>query len=118
MVEILVDALIVETLKMKYNLDLYLILWYDLKKLLCQEELNPRVRCAFGNVLNKNLMAESIVNDQPTSKTVTRSRSSEQQESIVSPRDNTGLQRLLEGGHIRDGHRNRNFLATLACKDY
>ena len=24
---------------------------YDLKKLLWQDELNPRVRCAFGNVL-------------------------------------------------------------------
>ena len=26
------------------------MLWYDLKKLLWQDELNPRVRCAFGNV--------------------------------------------------------------------
>ena len=25
-------------------------LWYDLRKLLWQDELNPRVRCAFGNV--------------------------------------------------------------------
>ena len=25
-------------------------MWYDLKKLLWQDELNPRVRCAFGNV--------------------------------------------------------------------
>ena len=31
---------------MKYDQDL----WYDLKKLLWQDELNPRVRCAFGNV--------------------------------------------------------------------
>ena len=30
--------------------DLCLNLWYDLKRLLCQDELNPRVRCAFGNV--------------------------------------------------------------------
>ena len=30
--------------------DLCLNLWYDLKKLLWQDELNPRVRCAFGNV--------------------------------------------------------------------
>ena len=27
-------------------------MWYDLKKLLWQDELNPRVCCAFGNVLN------------------------------------------------------------------
>ena len=37
------------------------VLWYDLKKLLWQDELNPRVRCAFGNVfemwlhLNKSM---------------------------------------------------------------
>ena len=30
--------------------DLCLNLWYDLKRLLWQDELNPRVRCAFGNV--------------------------------------------------------------------
>ena len=30
--------------------DLCLRLWYDLKRLLWQDELNPRVRCAFGNV--------------------------------------------------------------------
>ena len=35
---------------MKCNQDLCLNLWYDLKKLLWQDELNPRVRCAFGNV--------------------------------------------------------------------
>ena len=28
-----------------------LVLWYDFKKLLWQDELKPRVRCAFGNVL-------------------------------------------------------------------
>ena len=37
-------------LKMKCAQDLCLNLWYDLKKLLWQDELNPRVRCAFGNV--------------------------------------------------------------------
>ena len=37
-------------LKMKFDQDLCLNLWYDLKKLLLQDELNPRVRCAFGNV--------------------------------------------------------------------
>ena len=30
--------------------DLCLNLWHDLEKLLWQDELNPRVRCAFGNV--------------------------------------------------------------------
>ena len=39
----------VEILKM-FDQDLCLNLWYDLKKLLWQDELNPRVRCAFGNV--------------------------------------------------------------------
>ena len=37
---------------MKCDQDLCLNFWYDLKKLLWQDELNPRVRCAFGNVLN------------------------------------------------------------------
>ena len=32
---------------------LYLDLWYDLKKLLWEYKLNPRVRCAFGNVWEK-----------------------------------------------------------------
>ena len=41
---------LVEILKMKFDQDLCLNLWYDLKKLLWQDELNPRVRCAFGNV--------------------------------------------------------------------
>ena len=35
---------------MKCDQDLCLSLRYDLKKLLWQDELNPRVRCAFGNV--------------------------------------------------------------------
>ena len=35
---------------MKCDQDLCLNLWYDFKKLLWQDELNPRVRCAFGNV--------------------------------------------------------------------
>ena len=35
---------------MKCDQDLCLNLCYDLKKLLWQDELNPRVRCAFGNV--------------------------------------------------------------------
>ena len=36
--------------KMKSDKDLFENLWYDLKKLLWWPELNPRVRCAFGNV--------------------------------------------------------------------
>ena len=35
---------------MKFDKDLCLN--FDLKKLLWQDELNPRVRCAFGNVSN------------------------------------------------------------------
>ena len=35
---------------MKCDQDLCLNLWYDLQKLLWQDERNPRVRCAFGNV--------------------------------------------------------------------
>ena len=35
---------------MKSDQDLFENLWYDLRKLLWQPELNPRVRCAFGNV--------------------------------------------------------------------
>ena len=38
-------------MKIKFDQNLFQILWYDLKKLLWQDELNPRVRCAFGNVL-------------------------------------------------------------------
>ena len=30
-------------------------LWCDLKKLLWQDELNPRVRCAFGNVFHNRI---------------------------------------------------------------
>ena len=41
---------LVENLKMKSYQDLCLNLWYDFKKLLWQDELNPRVRYAFGNV--------------------------------------------------------------------
>ena len=40
---------LVEIMKMKSNQDLFENLWYDLKKLLWWAELNPRVRCAFGN---------------------------------------------------------------------
>ena len=47
----LVDAYcLVEILKMKCDQDLCFNLQYDLKNLLWQDELNPRVRCAFGNV--------------------------------------------------------------------
>ena len=35
---------------MKCDQDLCLNFWYDFKKLLWQDELNPRVRSAFGNV--------------------------------------------------------------------
>ena len=35
---------------MKCDQDLSLNLRYDLKNLLWQDELSPRVRCAFGNV--------------------------------------------------------------------
>ena len=48
---ILISWCLVVILKMKCDQDLCLTLWYDLKKLLWQDELNPRVRCAFGNVL-------------------------------------------------------------------
>ena len=37
---------------MKSDQDLCLNLRYDLKNLLWQDELNPRVRCAFGNVFS------------------------------------------------------------------
>ena len=46
---------LVEILKMKCDQDLCLNLWYDLKKLLWQDEFNPRVRCAFGNVFFTHL---------------------------------------------------------------
>ena len=35
---------------MECDQDLCLNFWYDFKKSLWQDELNPRVRCAFGNV--------------------------------------------------------------------
>ena len=35
---------------MKCDQDLCLNFWYDLRMLLWQDDLNPRVRCAFGNV--------------------------------------------------------------------
>ena len=38
---------------MKFDQDLF-NLWCDLKKLLWQDELNPRVRFAFGNVFQEN----------------------------------------------------------------
>ena len=41
---------LVEILKKKFDQDLCLNFWYDFKKLYWQDELNPRVRCAFGNV--------------------------------------------------------------------
>ena len=50
---------------MKCDQDLFLNLWYDLKKLLLQDELNPRVRSAFGNVsiffdkIEKNIPASN-----------------------------------------------------------
>ena len=43
---------LVEILKMKCDQDLCLNFWYDFKMLLWQDELNPRVRCAFGNVFD------------------------------------------------------------------
>ena len=42
---------LVEIMKMKYDQDFFQNLWYDLKKFLWLPELNSRVRCAFGNVL-------------------------------------------------------------------
>ena len=40
---------------MECDQELFLNLCYDLKKLLWQDELNPRVRGAFGNVLSLSL---------------------------------------------------------------
>ena len=45
---------------MKFDQDLCLNLWYDFKKLLWQDELNPRVRCAFGNVCIKSSLEEHV----------------------------------------------------------
>ena len=58
---------LVEILKMKCDQDLCLNFWYDLKKLLWQDELNPRVRCAFGNVLNLPEPATNITAGDVTS---------------------------------------------------
>jgi len=44
---------LVEILKMKFDQDLYLNLWY---------ELNPRVRCAFGNVWFWRLLRVALCN--------------------------------------------------------
>jgi hypothetical protein len=41
---------------MKFDQDLCLNLLYDFKKSLWQDELNPRVRCAFGNVSSFRLL--------------------------------------------------------------
>ena len=43
---------LIDILKMKFEQDLCLNLWYDLKKLFWWDELKPRVRCAFGNVFS------------------------------------------------------------------
>ena len=40
---------------MKCDQDLCFNLRYDLKNLLWQDELNPRVRCAFGNVYQRHV---------------------------------------------------------------
>ena len=49
----------------KMGCDLCLNLWYDLKRLLWQDELNPRVRCAFGNVLLLLLLKSKVKRLQP-----------------------------------------------------
>ena len=46
---------LVEILKMKFDQDLCLNLWYDFKNSLWQDELNPRIRCALGNVWKLSL---------------------------------------------------------------
>ena len=51
---------LVEIMKIKSNQDLFENLWYDLKKLLWRAELNPRVRCAFGNVFTHFLFCNWI----------------------------------------------------------
>ena len=40
----------VEIMKKKYDQDLFLNLWCDPLGYFAEDELNPRVRCAFGNV--------------------------------------------------------------------
>ena len=42
---------------MKCDQDLCLNLCYDLNKLLWQDGLNPRVRCAFGNVFSDEVVS-------------------------------------------------------------
>ena len=49
---------LVEILKMKCDQDLL----HDLKKLLWQDELNPRVRCAFGNVFTPSYVQQDDSN--------------------------------------------------------
>ena len=51
---------LVEILKMKCDQDLCLNFWYDLKNLLWQDELNPRVRFAFGNVLLYHIIFQTV----------------------------------------------------------
>ena len=46
---------------MKCDQDLCLNFWHDFKMLLWQDELNPRVRCAFGNVLNISDFCLSLI---------------------------------------------------------
>ena len=46
---------------MKCDQDLCLNFWYDFKKILWKDELNPRVRCAFGNVLIKGKAELKII---------------------------------------------------------
>ena len=53
---------LVEIMKMKSNQDLFENLWYDLKKLLWWAELNPRVRCAFGNVFKTGEVVHKLNN--------------------------------------------------------
>ena len=53
---------------MKYDQDFCLN--FDLKKLLWQDELNPRVRCAFGNV---SFLGQSLDIEKPM-KTLYRGR--------------------------------------------
>ena len=49
---------------MKCDQDLCLNLRYDRKKLLWQDELNPRVRCAFGNVYLRSCNIASTFSQQ------------------------------------------------------
>ena len=50
----------------EFDQDLCLNLWHGLKKLLWQDELNPRVRCAFGNVFTyKGRVPEENNSERP-----------------------------------------------------